>query len=127
MTEPEFLTVSDVETLQEELILRYGGGQGIRDRGSLESAVAVPQAFFGEQFAHSDLFEMAAAYAFHLCQNHPFVDGNKRTALATALVFLEMNGITIEDPSGSLYDAMIEVADGQLQKPALAEIFRTLG
>ena len=119
--------VSDVETLQEELILRYGGGQGIRDRGSLESAVAVPQAFFGEQFAHSDLFEMAAAYAFHLCQNHPFVDGNKRTALATALVFLEMNGITIEDPSGSLYDAMIEVADGQLQKPALAEIFRTLG
>ena len=69
---------------------------------------------------------MAAAYAFHLCQNHPFVDGNKRTGLASALVFLELNGISIDDPEGLLYQAMMNVASGSLDKLALAEIFRFL-
>jgi death-on-curing protein len=88
VNEPEFLTVEDVLELHARSLDRFGGGEGIRDRGLLESAVAAPQAGFGGQFAHSDLYEMAAAYAFHIAQNQPFVDGNKRAGLGAALVFL---------------------------------------
>ncbi len=69
---------------------------------------------------------MAAAYAFHLCQNHPFIDGNKRTALASALVFLELNGISIEDPSGKLYDVMIDVTQRRMNKSVMSEILKRL-
>jgi death-on-curing protein len=69
---------------------------------------------------------MAAAYAFHLCQNHPFVDGNKRTALACALVFLELNGISIEDPEGRLYEALMDIASGAMEKLGLADLLRAL-
>ena len=69
---------------------------------------------------------MAGAYAFHLSKNHPFVDGNERIGLASALVFLELNGISIDDPEGLLYQAMMDVASGSLEKLALAEILRAL-
>jgi len=88
--------------------------------------MAVPQSTFDGVYLHTDLFEMAAAYAFHLCCNHPFVDGNKRTALASALVFLEMNGISLDDPYGVLYDAMVNIANGTLGKGDLAQLFRRL-
>lgn len=87
MNEPEFLTVEDVLELQERALERFGGGQGIRDRGLLESAVAAPQASFGGEYAHTSLFEIAAAYAFHIAQNQPFLDGNKRAGLGSALLF----------------------------------------
>jgi death-on-curing protein len=70
---------------------------------------------------------MAAAYAFHISQNHPFIDGNKRTALASALVFLELNGINIVDPEGALYDAMLAFVSRKLSKSDFAEILRKLG
>ena len=73
-----------------------------------------------------DLFEMAAAYAFHVCQNHPFVDGNKRVALASALVFLDLNGVTLVDPKGKLYDMMMKVASSQMAKSEIAPILRSL-
>ena len=73
-----------------------------------------------------NIFEMAAAYAFHISQNHPFVDGNKRTALASALVFLELNGISISDPKERLYDAMIAIASGKMDKPQFAQVLRDL-
>jgi death-on-curing protein len=69
---------------------------------------------------------MAAAYAFHLCQNHPFVDGNKRVALASALVFLYLNGISIADPDDKLYPLMMSVASGRAQKPQIAAVLREL-
>lgn len=69
---------------------------------------------------------MAAAYAFHICQNHPFIDGNKRTALASVLVFLELNGIGISDPEDKLYESMINIASGKMTKEGFAEILRTL-
>jgi death-on-curing protein len=69
---------------------------------------------------------MAAAYAFHLAQNHPFIDGNKRTALAAALVFLELNGIGIADPKGTLYEAMIKIATGTIGKADFGKILRQL-
>lgn len=73
-------------------------------------------------FVHDDLFAMASAYAFHLAQNQPFVDGNKRTGLAAALVFLDLNRITIDDPDERLYDAMISVAERRLDKAGLAAL-----
>ena len=86
----------------------------------------MPRTTFDGQFVHQDLFAMAAAYAFHIAQNQPFVDGNKRTGLAAALVFLDLNGITVADPEGKLYSAMIAIAEKELDKTGLAAVFRQL-
>lgn len=121
-----FLTLTQVLTIHQDQIKRYGGTMGVRDVRLLESAVAQPQASFGGNWLHENIFLMAAAYAFHICEDHGFLDGNKRTALATALVFLEMNGISISDPRQKLFGAMISLAQGKLTKPALAEVFKGL-
>lgn len=126
MSEPEFLTVEDVLELQARSLELFGGGAGIRDRGLLESAVAAPQASFGGQYAHAGLFEMAAAYAFHIAQNQPFVDGNKRSGLGAALLFLKLNGIDVDDPEERLYEAMIALADRRMDKAGLANLLRSL-
>lgn len=89
MEEPQFLTPAEVLEIHQDQIMRYGGRGAVRDLQALLSALGVPQATFAGKYLHTDPFEMAAAYAFHLSRNHPFVDGNKRTALACALVFLE--------------------------------------
>ena len=86
----------------------------------------MPQASFEGTFLHPTLFDMAAAYAYHLSQNHPFVDGNKRTGLVAALVFLELNGVTLSDPKGRLYEATVAMAAGKLKKGKLATILRRL-
>ncbi len=127
MTDPVFLDVEDVLLIHEEQLPRYGGSAGVRDRALLESAVAMPRATAGGEFAHEDLFAMAAAYAFHLAQNQPFVDGNKRTGLLAALVFLDLNGVVIRDPEGALYDAMIALAERRMEKAGLAALLRRLG
>ena len=124
--EPEFLQLPDVVRIHADQIERYGGPPGIRDLGLLESALAMPRASFAGEWLHRDRYEMAAAYAFHFCQNHPFVDGNKRTGLACGLVFLELNGITIQDTEGRLYQTMIDVASGTLDKLGLAQVLRAL-
>jgi len=126
MTDPAFLDVEDVLLIHEEQLAQYGGGAGVRDAGLLESAVAMPRASAGGEFAHEDLYAMAAAYAFHIAQNQPFVDGNKRTGLLAAIVFLDLNGIVIADPKGRLYGAMIAVAERGLDKGGLAQVFREL-
>ena len=86
----------------------------------------MPEASFGGEWMHRDPYEMAAAYAFHISQDQPFVDGNKRTGLACALVFLELNGVSLSDPAGRLYQAMMDVAVGDADKWALADTFRAL-
>ena len=86
-------TVSAVKTLHEEVLAAHGGMAGLRDEALLESAVAAPQATMMGRPLMQDPIEVAAAYLFYLCKNHPFVDGNKRTALATCLVFLSENGL----------------------------------
>ena len=126
MATPRFLTLSEVLTVLRDQIARYGGDFGVCDIGLVSSAIAVPQASFEGQRFHSDLYEMAAAYAFHLCQNRPFVDGNKRVALATALVFLDLNGVSIADPDDRLYPLMMSVASGRAQKPQIAAVLREL-
>lgn len=106
---------------------RYGGADGIRDPALLESALAAPQASFGGQYLHGDVFAMAAACAFHIAQNQPFLDGNKRTGLVAALVFLDLNGVWLEDPECRLYDAMIAMAERRLDKDGLALLLQELG
>lgn len=112
--------------IHTDQIKLYGGSQGVRDIHLLQSALAQPEASFGGQWLHEDLFEMASAYAFHICQNHPFLDGNKRTALATALLFLEVNGTSLRDPKQKLLGAMLGISSGRLDKQEFAGILRKL-
>jgi death-on-curing protein len=121
-----FLTLAEVVEIHADQIHRYGGQAGIRDLALLESALAQPEASFGGEWLHTDHFEMAAAYSYHLCQNHPFIDGNKRTALAAALVFLELNGVSILDPRGRLKSAMLRIAAGKMSKVHFAKLLRKL-
>lgn len=127
MTEPELVDVDDVLALHEEGLAAFGGSAGVRDPGLLASAVATPQASFGGELLHADLFAMAAAYAFHLAQNQPFVDGNKRTAILAAIVFLDLNGVEIPEATDALYDAMIGIAERRLSKDDVAAVLRRLG
>ena len=120
MGTPRFLTLAEVLSILQDQTARYGGEFGVRDLGLVSSAIAVPQASFGGRMLHGDLSGMAATYAFHLCQNHPFVDGNKRVALAAALVFLDLNGIRITDPDRALYPLMMAVARGEKGKAKIA-------
>ena len=121
----EFLQVQDILLVHADQIEQYGGAHGVRDIGLLESAVAQPQATFGGEFLHGDVFEMAAAYLYHIVQNHPFLDGNKRTGASGALVFLDINGIEIEAPKGSIYDLTLSLATGRTGKSEIAEFFRS--
>jgi death-on-curing protein len=123
---PDFLSVEDVLELHAMQLARYGGGAGVRQSGLLESAVAQPQASFDGEFVHGDIFAMAAAYLFHLVQNHPFVDGNKRTGLLASLVFLDLNGITVEHDSPVLYELTMGVASGRISKDEVAKALRRI-
>jgi death-on-curing protein len=121
-----FLSVDEVLELHSHQLHLFGGSDGLRDPAALDSAVATPAASFGGQFLHSNLFHMAAAYAFHIAQNQPFLDGNKRTALNAALVFLDINGWLVPDPDELLFDAMIAIAERRLDKDGLAALFEKL-
>jgi death-on-curing protein len=124
--EPSFLSFAEVLEIQRVQTETYGGDLTLRDRGMLESALAMPQSTFGGKFLHKTLFAMAAAYAYHIAENQPFVDGNKRTGLAAALVFLALNGVEIEDPKGRLYDAMMGISARKLSKEGLAKLLGEL-
>lgn len=115
-----FLTIAEVIEIHRDQIQRYGGRPGIRDVGLLESSVAMPQAAMGGEYLHGDLFEMAAAYLFHIVKNHPFVDGNKRTGAVVALVFLEINGVKSELNEDELASVVISVAEGKAPKRDVA-------
>lgn len=120
-----FLSLDDILESHQNQIEIYGGGQGIRDIGLLESAIAQPEACFGGQFLHADVFEMAAAYLYHLVMNHPFVDGNKRVGLEAALIFLEVNDQRLNASDEELVDLVLKTTMGQVGKPEIAEFFRT--
>ncbi|MCI0641163.1 MAG: type II toxin-antitoxin system death-on-curing family toxin [Gemmataceae bacterium] len=121
---PSFLTLEEVLQIHRDQIARYGGSAGVRDMGLLQSALAQPRATFGGQFLHADLFEMAAAYLFHLVQNHAFVDGNKRAGAVASLVFLTMNDQDIGMTNDELETLVLSVAEGKTAKDAIANFFR---
>ena len=120
MSEPSFLTLDEVIAIHADQIRRYGGEPGIRDLSLLQSAIGTPQATFGGDYLHTSIFEMAAAYLFHIANNHPFVDGNKRTALMTGLVFLGLNGYELRADADELGDLVVGVARGDVGKAAAA-------
>jgi death-on-curing protein len=121
---PEFLSLAEVLEIHRDQIDRYGGSPGIRDMGLLLSALAVPAVTFGGSFLHADLFEMAAAYLFHIVRNHPFIDGNKRTGAVAALVFFSLNDIEIEADEDSFEKMVLAVAADKADKRAVTEFFR---
>ena len=118
--------MGEVLLILQDQIRRYGGAYGVRGLDLLSSALAMPSASFEGKYLHKDLYEQASAFAFHICQNHPFVDGNKRTGLATALVFLAINGVELDDPKEELYKLMMEVSSKGKAKTAIAATFKRL-
>jgi len=110
------LTVEIVREIHAEAIARFGGREGLRDTALLESAVAAPQASFGGQSPYKDLAEVAAAYLFYLCRNHPFIDGNKRTALGACIVFLRLNGIEPSADGSEWEDLTLAVAASEIDR-----------
>ena len=124
MRSPRLLGLGEVLSIHVEMIDRYGGETGLRDRGLLESALAMPSMSFGGKPLHPDPFLMAAAYLFHLVLNHPFLDGNKRTAAASAIVFLELNGISIEADEDGLVEITLRAAEGRATKRQVADFFQ---
>jgi death-on-curing protein len=120
-----FLTLDDIIESHQNQIDTYGGSHGIRDIGLLESAIAQPEASFGGQYLHADIFQMAAAYIYHLVMNHPFVDGNKRVGLEAALIFLEINNENLNASDEELVDLVLKTTAGQVGKREIAEFFRS--
>lgn len=122
--EPVFLSLAEVVAIHCDQIERYGGEPGIHDLGLLQSAVAMPQAAIGGKFLHNDLCEIAAAYLFHIVQNHPFVDGNKRTGAVASFVFLALNGLKLTADEGTFEQLVWGVAQGKADKAAATQFFR---
>ena len=121
-----FLPEAIVLAIHDDQIRLYGGVYGVRDAAGLDSALYTPQAQFDGQFLHSTIFEMAAAYGFHLCQNHPFTDGNKRTAGMAMFTFLQLNGLEPVASEADYYATMMAVASGQMSKEELAVWVQTV-
>ena len=120
------LTVDIVEEIHAEAIRQFGGLDGVRDRALLESAVAAPQATFGGESVFKDIVDVAAAYLFYLCRNHPFLDGNKRAALGACLVFLQLNDRAPAADGASWERLTLEVANGSLDRRQTATHLRRL-
>ncbi|BCR05310.1 death-on-curing protein [Desulfuromonas versatilis] len=122
--EPKFLSLAELLEIHQDQVTRYGGNPGIRDLDLLKSAIGMPAATYGGEFLHTDLFEMAAAYLFHLVKNHPFLDGNKRVGVVAALVFLALNGHDFEAPEDDLAEIVLGVARGERDKAEVAVFLR---
>jgi death on curing protein len=118
MTEPEWLDIDVVLDFHAEQLALFGGADGIRDRGLLESAMARPLNKFA--YGEVSMAALAAAYGFGVARNHPFVDGNKRTALASMIVFLGLNGIDLDAPQEFTTAMILDLAAGDLTEEALA-------
>jgi death on curing protein len=123
MKEPEFLTLAKVIRIHARGLEDHGGQDGIRDEPSLESPVNHPKNVW---FYEGDLFEVAAAYAYHIAESQAFFDGNKRAGMGAALLFLDGNGFRINAPATRLHQAMIAIAKHELDRRGLADLFRGL-
>jgi len=124
VSEPFFLEPAEVVELHDEALRRHGGATGIRDLGGLISAVTAPKNHW--HYSSGDIFDLAAVLLVHLARNHPFVDGNKRAAAASAIAFLALNGILLETNEAILEDATLRAAQGHIEEDALAESLRSL-
>ena len=125
MQTPNFVSKNMVLSIHARQIEIFGGTSGVRDEGLLESALAQPQSTFGGQLLHPTISEQAAAYLYHLAMNHPFIDGNKRTAFAVADTFLRLNGCTLNLTDDRAYDLVMQVARGTMTKEELSTEFES--
>jgi death-on-curing protein len=123
---PAFLATDQVLEIHAYQIQHHGGDAGVRDFSLLDSALAMPRQAFGGEFVHADLAAMAAAYLFHIVKNHPFADGNKRTGMHTAIVFLTLNGCDFDIPTDEAEALTLAVATGHASKEEAAAFFRKL-
>ena len=124
MTPPEFLHVDAVHFLHDQTLREFGGHHGLRNEGLLASALARPINRLAYEGADTGLFDLAAAYAFGLARNHPFLDGNKRTGWAAAMLFLRLNDATLHVPPMTAVPAMVDLAQGVLDEPGFAALLR---
>ena len=122
MNEPNFLTLDEVLRIHARSLAEHGGSEGTRDLGLVESALASAKNTF--YYTDGDLFDIAASYAFHVAESQAFIDGDKRTAVTAALVFLARNGVYVRPATWELYSAMIDLAEKKKTKTDLAELFR---
>jgi death on curing protein len=120
------LTVEYVLEIHSEAIERFGGSSGIREMALLESAILAPQASFGGKSPYKDIIEIAAAYLFYICSNHPFIDGNKRAALGACIVFLRLNGSETATDGPEWEKLTLGIAAGELDRQQAAEKLRKL-
>jgi len=121
--EPTFLSLEDVLEIHEQQIAYYGGAPGLRDAAGLESAIATPQATYAGEFLHPSIPAMAAAYLFHLCQNHAFIDGNKRAGANAAITFLLINDWDPMLDENELVELVLSIASGNFKKAELTSLF----
>src|ERR1700681_3009206 len=121
-----FLPIEIVLAIHDDQVRLYGGAYGVRDDAALDAAIQMPRATFDGEFLHTTIFHMAAAYGFHLCQNHPFLDGNKRTAGMVMLTVLQFNGLEPLATELDYYTTMMAAAAGQMRKEQLAEWLQTV-
>jgi death-on-curing protein len=122
--EPVFLTLAETAEIHAYQIDHFGGSDGMRSQEMLESAVGMPSSTFGGSYLHPTIPDMAAASLFHLVENHPFLDGNKRVGTMSALVFLELNGYDFDASDDELTGVVLQVADGKMAKDVLSAFFR---
>jgi death-on-curing protein len=120
------LSVETVREMHAEALRRFGGSDGVRDENLLASAVLTPQSSFGGRSPYSDLVEIAGAYLFYLCGNHPFVDGNKRTAMMAAIVFLRLNEIEPAPDSDEWERLVLDVASSKCDRDETTRRLRKL-
>ena len=123
-TEPVFLTFAETIEIHDYQISRFGGAAGVRDIELLKSAIGMPSATFGGEYLHPSVIEMAAAYLYHLAENHPFVDGNKRVGAMAALIFLDLNGYDVDASDTNLTAMVMKVAGGKMMKSEISLFFR---
>lgn len=121
----KFLSLAEVLAIHQDQIARYGGAAGIRDIDLLKSALGMPPATYGGEFLHTNIYEMAASYLFHLVKNHPFIDGNKRVGAVAALVFLSLNGFECHAPQDDFADMVLAVARGDVDKAQVSVFIRS--
>jgi death-on-curing protein len=125
LTEPVFLGLDETIEIHHDQIKRYGGRPGILGLGILKSTVAMPSATFDGNYLHTDIFEMASAYLFHIVRNHPFIDGNKRTGAVASIVFLTLNGIDFHADENDLEKIVLLTAEGKTDKATITRFFES--
>ncbi len=122
--EPLFLTFAEIIEIHDYQINHFGGSDGLRSVEMLKSAIGMPSSTFSGEYLHPTIPEMAAAYLFHLVENHPFLDGNKRVGAMAALVFLDLNGFEFDATDEQFTDLVMRVASGEMLKSEVVLFFQ---